>query len=700
MKKRSFYPIVAIPVSLLWRNVMLFIFICSIFSALLSCEQDRKLNTDTKNKFTQDFVLIDSLTRVRELARTISILDSIRPAIQQTDILNLSNYYYYSGMANSNIEKVSFYGDSLMYLYEDVNNQTLYPSGYLKALSYKANLYIRTRNYDNALIYLFKIKPHLSTSIDRLIYLNYLTKIAHIHYIQKKYRIAGSYYKQAYELLSKPGNLSELSIFQQKQVILNNAGFSYESAELLDSAEIFYRQGLSYLEKEAAIGVIDKSEINICKIVYLDNLGGLLAKKGDYIGAEKLLEESVAINGGLLTDDKGTAYLKLAETYGKLGKIAKADIAYDIAKQLIYAKIGNQLDIKTRYQKSISEYLLSQQNYQQAYVHLSTYNQLKDSLDQLKNANSQIDLKLKFENLQSKEDVNSLEKTNKGKTAYLVAIALSLLMLIPIILLVLKNTRGAKRAENATQKHNLALEKTMKRLEHRNNDYAKMMKVMAHDLKNPIGGMVGVANLLLEDKRFAKEDKELLHLIETSGENAIEMINQLLNSGLAIENEVLKKEPVDLQHLLRQCTELLQYKADEKQQKIILISAGPLMISLSKEKIWRVLNNLIVNAIKFSPENADIKVVLEHLEKSAKVSIIDQGIGVPQKDKEKIFEMFTAAKRLGTAGEQPFGIGLSISKQIIESHDGKIWLEENPLGGTIFYVEIPFPKKSMAIEQF
>ena len=683
------------PFSFLWRNLIP-IFIISIFFTLISCERNEKVATN--ERFVKDFLLVDSLNTSREFTQAISLLDSIRPFIQQDEILNLSDYYYYRGLTNSDLAKVSLYGDSLINLYADVHNQELYTSGYLKALSYKADLYIRSKNYDNALIYLFKIKPYLSPNIDKLIYLNYLTKIAHIYYIQKKYRIAGAYNKQAYELLSTPGNLSQISIFQQKQGILNNAGFSYENAGLLDSAETLYRQGLSYLEKESARGVIDKSNIDISKIIFLDNLGGLLVKKRDYIGAEKLLEESVAINGGLPTEDKGTAYLKLAETYGKLGKTAKADLAYDTARQLIYAKKGNQLDVKKRYEKSISDWLLSQKNYQQAYIHLSAYNQLKDSLDQLKNLNSQIDLKLKFENLQSKEDVTSLEKTNESKTAYLVAIALSLLMLIPIILLVLKNTRGAKRAENAAQKHNLALEKTMKRLEHRNNDYAKMMKVMAHDLKNPIGGMVGVANLLLEDQRFAKEDKELLHLIETSGENAIEMINQLLNSGLAIENEVLKKEPVDLQHLLRQCTELLQYKADEKQQKIILISAGPLMISLSKEKIWRVLNNLIVNAIKFSPENAEIKVILEHLERSVKVSIIDQGIGVPQNDREKIFEMFTAAKRPGTAGEQPFGIGLSISKQIIESHDGKIWLDENPLGGTIFYVEIPFPKKSVAID--
>ncbi|GAB1463035.1 sensor histidine kinase [Pedobacter sp.] len=93
--------------------------------------------------------------------------------------------------------------------------------------------------------------------------------------------------------------------------------------------------------------------------------------------------------------------------------------------------------------------------------------------------------------------------------------------------------------------------------------------------------------------------------------------------------------------------------------------------------------------VKFSPPKTEINVVLQRLAHSICIKIIDQGIGVPQADKQKIFEMFTSAKRPGTAGEQPFGIGLSISKQIIESHNGKIWLEDNPKGGTIFYIELP-----------
>lgn len=169
----------------------------------------------------------------------------------------------------------------------------------------------------------------------------------------------------------------------------------------------------------------------------------------------------------------------------------------------------------------------------------------------------------------------------------------------------------------------------------------------------------------------------------------LEMISELLNSDLVTENERLIKEDIDLQHLLQQCVELLQYKANEKQQVIHFRSGEVIVLKLSREKIWRVFNNLLVNAIKFSPANTKIQVTLERKKDSVVIAIIDNGIGVPPNDREKIFEMFTSAKRTGTAGEQPFGIGLSISKQIIESHGGTIWLKDNPEGGTIFFVELP-----------
>ena len=101
------------------------------------------------------------------------------------------------------------------------------------------------------------------------------------------------------------------------------------------------------------------------------------------------------------------------------------------------------------------------------------------------------------------------------------------------------------------------------------------------------------------------------------------------------------------------------------------------------------MNNLIVNAIKFSPEGSTIKIECRKSANKVLVTISDAGMGIPEEIQNKIFDPFTSARRTGTQGEKPFGLGLYISKQIIEAHEGKIWLESEVGKGTTFFVELP-----------
>ena len=101
------------------------------------------------------------------------------------------------------------------------------------------------------------------------------------------------------------------------------------------------------------------------------------------------------------------------------------------------------------------------------------------------------------------------------------------------------------------------------------------------------------------------------------------------------------------------------------------------------------MNNLIVNAIKFSPEGSPIKIECRKWENKVLVTISDAGLGIPDEIQNKIFDPFTSARRTGTQGEKPFGLGLYICKQIIEAHEGKIWLDSEAGKGTTFFVELP-----------
>lgn len=251
----------------------------------------------------------------------------------------------------------------------------------------------------------------------------------------------------------------------------------------------------------------------------------------------------------------------------------------------------------------------------------------------------------------------------------------------------LKDTKGNL---NLLSQQNQQLKHTLEEVERTNKNYLRIMRVMAHDLRNPLSGITGLASMLMVEDEFSEDSKTMLKLIETTGLHSMEMINELLKSSLADEDERLIKQRLDLRALLFDSVELLQYRAKEKKQQLVFeTSDEPIMADINHEKIWRVVNNLIVNAIKFSYTGDTIKVDIKETNGHILISVADNGVGIPAGQKEVIFEMFTPAKKTGTNGEQPFGLGLSISKRIIELHGGKIWFEPNTPNGTIFYIELP-----------
>jgi signal transduction histidine kinase len=210
--------------------------------------------------------------------------------------------------------------------------------------------------------------------------------------------------------------------------------------------------------------------------------------------------------------------------------------------------------------------------------------------------------------------------------------------------------------------------------------------MVAHDLRSPIGSTLMIANLILEDPDIKVENKYLLENIKTSCNNSMNLITEMLLPNK--QQNKLKKESVEIDRLLKYCVEILKHKAHEKRQKVHL-NIFPVSALINKEKMWRVLTNLIANAIKFTPNGKNIYILMNSTHEKVTITIKDEGIGIPNSIKDQLFEWDTMSKREGTNGEKPFGMGLAISRQIISAHQGKIWFESQENKGASFYVEFP-----------
>ena len=190
------------------------------------------------------------------------------------------------------------------------------------------------------------------------------------------------------------------------------------------------------------------------------------------------------------------------------------------------------------------------------------------------------------------------------------------------------------------------------------------------------------------DDEYTDEQKQLINLVNGVSSNSLELINEILEATNSATERV-NKELVEINELVNNSVEILSFKAAEKNQKIeveLLNKSHHLFIN--REKIWRVISNLISNAIKFSPDNTIIKVKVTNEKTCINIAVADDGIGIPDDIKDQVFNIFTDAKRPGTAGEKSFGLGLSICRQIIDKHNGKIWFDSNGDKGTVFYISL------------
>jgi signal transduction histidine kinase len=284
------------------------------------------------------------------------------------------------------------------------------------------------------------------------------------------------------------------------------------------------------------------------------------------------------------------------------------------------------------------------------------------------------------------EQITALLARSKYQNALSVISVIAFLLAITVIVSITQNLQRSKLLNKKITEQNARMKSALGALEQSHAENSRIMQIVAHDLRNPIGGMYSIAKLLLDEKDRTDDDRMMLEMIKTSGEHSLELVNELLQVQQG--KEELKKEDVEISEMLHYCVSLLINKAEAKHQQINL-HAESFTLPASREKLWRVISNLISNAIKFSPDGSDIEVRTERTAEGLRISVKDFGIGIPPKIQHKIFDMFTEAKRKGTAGEQSFGLGLAISKQIVEAHGGKIGFESVEGRGTTFFVDLP-----------
>jgi len=220
-----------------------------------------------------------------------------------------------------------------------------------------------------------------------------------------------------------------------------------------------------------------------------------------------------------------------------------------------------------------------------------------------------------------------------------------------------------------------------------------ILEILSHDLAGPLANIGLLAEALAEHTKGYENDEvnTIIRLIRVSSERSVRLIRDFVQQEfIESANSGMMKRRLNLVEKLQEVLE--QYKVGERHiQKDIsfTVSGKKIYVYLDQDKFMQVINNLISNAIKFTPDNGKIAVDLADKGETILITVKDNGIGIPKQYHDKLFEKFTPARREGLRGEPSTGLGMSIIKTIVEWHGGTITFESEENVGTTFYIELP-----------
>lgn len=510
-----------------------------------------------------------------------------------------------------------------------------------------------------------------------------------ILYIQQnKYQEALVYLQKAEE------PFMEINYKRGLSSIYNNLGVVFYNLEDPDEAVVYY-------EKALEIGREIKDKILISNV--FRNLGNIYNQKNDFSKAMENYQKSLDIKIGLGDkQDIAAANIDIGSLYLDLGQPNQSKKwctkAYKQAKEFKYLEelMQSSKCLKNTYDKL--------GDIQQAYKFQEEYHDLRDSLRILQNKDEVNRLAMQYQfdkqyladslamateqhNLELVYQSNIDKERNQRNVVTIIGCTILIIagLLYGWLLFVRRNNR------NLAEK-NLIIEREKNRAEASERAKEVFFSNISHELRTPLTLIIGPLDNLIESTRDQDIKRELT-IVQRSASRLHSMINELLDLyKLESGKIILNVSSVELVNVINQLVQSFESLAIQKNIKLSIIhDVKECFVFVDIDKLEKVLINLLSNAFKFTNGPGEIKINLEceNNEKDFKISVADTGIGIPEDKIENVFDRFYQVDETSSRGYEGTGIGLSLTKELVELHNGKIWVESELDKGSVFTILIP-----------
>ncbi len=249
----------------------------------------------------------------------------------------------------------------------------------------------------------------------------------------------------------------------------------------------------------------------------------------------------------------------------------------------------------------------------------------------------------------------------------------------------LKDITLQKKAEST-------LIESEKRLIETNSTKDKFFSIIAHDLKNPFNDLIGFAQLLSMNAHKYDKDKltQFSHIILDSSRRGYNLLENLLEWSRS-QTGTLKFHParIDIKKLVVETIETIEQQTKKKDINIENRLDGGIHLFIDQNMMKTVIRNLLTNSIKYSNANGNVRIDGNKDDNHYEMRIRDNGVGIKEKDIDKLFRIDQSYSTEGTANEKGTGLGLILSKEFVERNKGKIWVESEYGKGSTFFIRLP-----------
>ncbi|MCF8367235.1 MAG: tetratricopeptide repeat-containing sensor histidine kinase, partial [Bacteroidales bacterium] len=479
---------------------------------------------------------------------------------------------------------------------------------------------------------------------------------------------------------------------------LRTTAIAFQALHIYDTAMMYFNEALD-------IYLAEKDWFNIANIYYHIGMVHLETEKNQnlamlYFGKAQGVYNSLKNNYGtaLSKFQAGKAYLQLN--------------ALDSAEELFLDALGEAKKSKTPgltmdINQALAELYKRKEKFEEALKYHTAFAHIRDSIYTEAFSKNFSEMMAKYKNDRQLSDISLLRNENllikkeqNLKSAYIALLILAIIFSLSLALLLLWRYRDKKiknaqlYAKNVIRK---ASEKKLleseRKLTAANATKDKFFSIISHDLKGPFGSIKGLVELLETsyDTFDENEIREVIGEISKATSNTYSLLEDLLAWSQA-QRGTIDFNPVktELAPSFKTTLELILPYARKKEISINDQQLDGIKVKADQNMLTTIFRNLLSNAVKFTPRGGEINLSASMLNNGfVKISVADNGVGINENDLQKIFKMEEKYQTRGTENESGTGLGLIISKEFVEKHNGKIEIKSETGKGSTFSFTLP-----------